>query len=368
MLPSKNIIWLWTLVLCSVGVAYCSFAKVATEEVPDKAIDWHSDGRNGWRLWGRGGDCFFGMSADRYKTDVWQWTGETVRCHHMENLGKGSPLSLAVLNNSYCICYSCVFYDEGRRSTPFMRVFDFSADKLLREWQTEEEMYYRVSRTSDNGKHLAFWAGPETSSPDYGTNKVRLGMLASKADRIDWVTTMQCGTTTVNIGGVVPSNDGKYVALSGWDHGAALVDVPNKRVLWQRRPQHEVCFTDIAFSPDSELVYAGGAEGCVYGMKVQDGEIVSRWWASPNGKSEYGYRISTISVSPDGKFVAAGTGPTGDVYVFSTKDGSRRILNHGGSTILITSFSPDSKRLASFAAGQIKIWKLPEEKAESKAK
>ena len=142
-----------------------------------------------------------------------------------------------------------------------------------------------------------------------------------------------------------------------------VLDVLNKKVLWQKRPQREVCFTDIAFAPDNKLVYAGGTEGCVYGMKVTDGQIVSEWFASPTGESEYGHRITTISVSPDGRFVAAGTGSEGHVYLFSTKDGKRHILNHGGSTILVTSFSPDSKRLASFAAGQIKIWKLPEEAA-----
>jgi WD40 repeat protein len=132
------------------------------------------------------------------------------------------------------------------------------------------------------------------------------------------------------------------------------------KVPWKEVPFEEVDTQNLAFTPDSKLIYAGGTTGLVYGMKVKTGEVVSRWWATRSGQEEHGHQISTISVSPDGRFVAAGTGPEGHVYLFSTKDGQRRILKHGRSTILITSFSPDSKRLASYAAGQIKIWKLPE--------
>jgi len=86
---------------------------------------------------------------------------------------------------------------------------------------------------------------------------------------------------------------------------------------------------------------------------------VNRWFATPSGREESGRPIMTVSMSPDGRFVAAGTGPEGDVYLFFTSDGHRRVLKHGGSTILMASFSPDSKRLASYAGGEIKIWKMP---------
>jgi WD40 repeat protein len=335
-----------------------AFERESVRERPDETIEWHSAGRSGWRLWGRGGDCFYGMSVKTPALDVWQWTGQTVTHRELRDVGPGKALSLTVLNNASCICYSCVFHKAGTVVEPFVRVFDIEQGRQIRELRAEEDLWCRVSRASANGAHIAFWATPDVTSRDYGTNRVRVGMLAPKANRIDWVTTMSCKTTTVNIGGVVPSDDGAYIALSGWDYGAAVVDVSQKKALWQKQPAGETCFADIAFSPDNKTVYAGGTEGCVYGMGVKDGEIASRWFATGSGKEVYAHRITTVSVSPDGRFVAAGTGPEGEVYLFSTKNGKRLVLNHGGSTILITSFSPDSKRLATFAAGQIKIWKV----------
>ena len=67
-------------------------------------------------------------------------------------------------------------------------------------------------------------------------------------------------------------------------------------------------------------------------------------------------------MSPDGQWLAAGTGPEGHVYLWNTvsADSKPRLLPHGGTTILIVSFSPDSRHLASVAGGKIKVWKLDE--------
>jgi len=346
---------LWgTIPLVSIiGIVYalCGCQGIVAEEQPNKIVEWHSVG-GGWAEWGRGGNSLYGRSAKSPVIDVWQWRGSMVEhCIHRD-MGEWEPLQFTVLSDKLCVSYVHISHTYDS----FVRVTNLDDGLVVQHWPKEENTCYHLSRASANGEHVAFWSEPDVKSPDFASGKVRVGMLAPKADAIDWVAAMTYTTTTANIGGVVPSDDGVYVAFAGWDHGGAVVNVLKKEVLWQNRPQDEVCFADIAFSPDNKLVYAGGGEGCVYGMKVQDGEIVSRWWASSTGKSEYGHRITTISVSPDGRFVAAGTGPEGFVYLFSTKDGQRRVLNHGGSTILITSFSPDSQHLATFAAGQIKIW------------
>jgi len=122
---------------------------------------------------------------------------------------------------------------------------------------------------------------------------------------------------------------------------------------------------DLAFAPDGKLVYAGGTEGCVHVMEAATGRVRDHWFATPTGKEEYGHRISTVNVSPDGRFAAAGTGPEGLVFLFSTAKGDLlRVLPHGGSTILAASFSPDSSRLATLAAGRLKIWRIPDVKKE----
>ena len=94
-------------------------------------------------------------------------------------------------------------------------------------------------------------------------------------------------------------------------------------------------------------------------MDVKTGNVVSRWYASASGQEEYGHRISCMAVSPDGRWVAAGTGPEGLVFVGSTATNKCvKILNHGMGTILLVHFSPDSKALATFVPGTLKVWNV----------
>ena len=156
---------------------------------------------------------------------------------------------------------------------------------------------------------------------------------------------------------VVPSDDGAYIGVAGWKNGVLMIDVTAQKVLWKIKPDWEADANDLAFTPDGKLIYAGGTTGLVYGTRTETGEIVSQWWATLSGTSEYGHYIGALAVSRDGKFVAAGTVPNGLVFLFSTKDGHRYTLKHGRPIgIDLLSFSPDSTRLATYGAGEIKIW------------
>ena len=78
-------------------------------------------------------------------------------------------------------------YEDGKRhlTQPFVCVFEFDDENALREWRVEQDSCYRLSRASDNGLHVAIWARPDVRSPDFGSGKVRVGMLAPEADHID---------------------------------------------------------------------------------------------------------------------------------------------------------------------------------------
>jgi WD40 repeat protein len=188
-----------------------------------------------------------------------------------------------------------------------------------------------------------------------------LGLIAPRASEIKWVGTLggkkDKKYSANNIRRLAPTDNGAYVAAAGWDNGLALLDSSSGEQLWWTRPPNEVSSTYAAFAPDNKVIYTGGGEGCVYGLDVKTGKIVSQWFASKSGKSEYGHRISDIAVSPDGKWVAAGTGPEGLVWVFDAAKGKAvRILKHGGSTVLMVSFSPESSALVSFVPGSLKVW------------
>lgn len=214
---------------------------------------------------------------------------------------------------------------------------------------------------SSNGRYVCLRLDEDSRDPRL-PSKLRIAVLD-----LQQKTFREAGelTGTPAAGGTVRSllctDDGKYVALAGWGHGAAVLDTSTGKTLWQVRPKHEVCCSYIGFDPVHRILYAGGSEGAVYGFRLETGEIVSCWFASRSGTSEYGHRISSIAVSSDGRYVAAGTGPQGDVYLWQTKSGKRlRLFEHGGTTIAQVAFSPDSRCLASLTAGRIKIWAVPQ--------
>jgi WD40 repeat protein len=316
---------------------------------------------------------------------IWKWTNGSVELSHGIQLDiRDDILSMAILSSSYWL--SKVYNAQDRQADYCLR--NLKSQKVIARWPQPRDWFSNFGRKgSQNGKHWAVSAVKEAT--EYGQpDTMRFGLIAPDGKTFDWAVTIKGDSSCFPelSPPLVPSDDGSFIGIAGWKNGVLMMDVANKKVLWTANgenkpdmtagndadawrpmPLDEINTRDIAFSPDSKIVYAGGTTGCVYALKVKTGEVVSKWWATPTSEQINGYRISTISVSPDGRFVAAGTGPTGDVYLFSTKDGERRILKHGGSTILITSFSPDSKRLATFATGQIKIWKLPEETERPKS-
>lgn len=341
------------------ALSSCNFRSstdITFYESLESVIAWRHAG--GFNRWNSGGDCLCGASGA--VLDVWKWQGDIVSKKAAITIPDRHWLSIAWTRDDN---YLVLGWENDSTSSAIL-LRNGTTNEVLRTFPEDEGWDIDVSHPSSNGKYVAVWACQDFSLPDFdfsAPRRLRLGRIGEETKEIRWVEAQPGTVHAETVMNAVASDDGAYVAVAGWQHGAAVIDVSQGKCLWQKRPRSEACFQDIAFSSDNKLVYAGGTEGCVYAMKVEDGEIVSRWWATPSGKSEYGYRITTISVSADGRFVAAGTGPAGHVHLFSTKDGERRILNHGGSTIVMTSFSPDSNRLATVAAGEIKIWKLPQE-------
>jgi WD40 repeat protein len=153
------------------------------------------------------------------------------------------------------------------------------------------------------------------------------------------------------------------VAVAAWDAegGVTMIEVATKQKLWSRRPGSNV-ISYLAFSPDSRVVYGGGTEGAVYAMDVKTGNRLSRWYASASGKEEYGHRISSLAVSPDGRWIAAGTGPEGLVFVGSTATNKCvKILKHLDGilgSVAVVQFSPNSQALATFVPGTLRVWNV----------
>jgi WD40 repeat protein len=213
-------------------------------------------------------------------------------------------------------------------------------------------------QTSGNGKYVAVCLvedDPPDRDPDHP--RARIGLIGAEETEIAWVATVTGRRAGVAVGirSVLPSNDGNYVAIGEWDNKIAMVDVRAGKVAWIKPPA--ACY--LAFSPDSKEIYGGAVDGSVRALDVQTGNELGRWYATESGASEYGQRISCVAVSPDGRWVAAGAGIEGLVFVASAATNKVvTILNHGGATVLLVHFSPDSKALATFVPGTLKIWNV----------
>jgi WD40 repeat protein len=312
---------------------------------PERVIEWS---RRNLTLSGMSDDSIYGVSDDPTTLQVLRWEGNSLTRRQRVELPYGM-VSIALLAEDKFICNGSEPDGEGWG----LKVCDLNDGKVMHRWKREKNWSSYLSRPSRNGKHVVVWE-ENSNLPE---QNIRIGMLSPKAEKVEPI--VVAAVMAGAIYNVVPSDNGAYVAFAGWDNGTMLVDVEKKKVLWTQGLETDS--KDVAFSPDSKIVYAGGMKGRVYGMSVESGKILTRWWATASGREEPGHRISTLSVSPDGRFVAAGTGPEGQVFLFSADTGELlRVLNHGGSTIFITHFAPDSKRLATVAAGQIKIWAIPE--------
>ena len=323
----------------------------------EAVLEWVGSG--GFAEWNCGGAYIYGTSAKPKVFEVWKWNGnKLVRLR--ERALRNEWLATCLQDDRY-ICGSLPGNEPHG-----LHVKSIVTGAMIWNWAYLPGWYCDVIGLSRDGARVALCLAEGTGErgppgSDYNRPRIRLGLMESDATEIDWVTTLTgdgagaCG----NVRSVIPSDDGTYIAVASWDHKLAMVDVSAGALLWAKQPRGEVNLGYAAFSPDSDVVYTGGTMAVVYGMDVRTGKVLSSWVAGRSGQPEYGHRIACVAVSPDGRWVAAGTGPEGRVWVFRERDGKHvATLDHGGSTVQLVHFSPDSSALASFVPGTLKIWKV----------
>jgi hypothetical protein len=353
------ILWcLPTLLSSAIGMS-CSDGP-RNQATPDETIPAVGRG-GGFLTWGATTDLIYGTSVKPEIVDMWKWNRQTML--------KSGEFPTEGTSNVHLLCRNWFVGVQrpasDKENWPLVVRMAGGAKEVSR-WMAPVGYWFRWIGVSQEGKCIALVVEQEagTSIPDceVGVDKFRIGLLGLGQKEISWLTHLESREgNRSSIRAVMPSEDGAYVALAGWRYGIGLIDVAGKKLSWVTRPKDEAGMVDVAFSPDAKVLYGGGTEGCIYGMEVASGRIVSRWFATDSGKSEYGWRVSVVAVSPDGHFVAAGTGPEGVAYVWDRNVGKLvGIFRHGGSTIQVLSFSPDSNSLATFVPGTIKVWKLRE--------
>lgn len=309
---------------------------------------------------GQTGCGFFGrLPGQEAHYEVWQWDeaqADTMRKAQAFTLPSVAGFlmydAIVVPGNRY-------LGNAYRKSphTPNLLLASSETHEVIKEWTPPEwHPYFDRRGVSSNGLFAALLFQSEMNMYRYSVGRLDLRTL-----ELDWVGEL-AGHGSGTLRQIAVSDDGHYIALGGWSNGVAMVDASQKEVLWIARPPTEVTTTCAVFSADGLTLYTAGSEGCVYRIETRTGQITGQWWVTETGRSEYGHRVSCLAMSPDGQWLAAGTGPEGHVYVWSIASGDTkpRLLCHGIRTILEVCFSRDSTHLASVAGNKIKVWKVKE--------
>lgn len=125
--------------------------------------------------------------------------------------------------------------------------------------------------------------------------------------------------------------------LSGWQDAAVSIDA------------HDNLVSDVAYSPDGQLILSVSWDGRIGIWKSKDGKAVRD--ISP------GYFITSVSVSADGNKIASGANDRA-IRVFQAEDG-KQIRQLGGHTglVLCVTFSHRGDRIASACdRGELRVW------------
>lgn len=299
------------------------------------------------RQWGRDPDILV----------VWKWKANTIYEANVTKVPKGVSL-IPVVGD---LCGISPPRKEGPWPYALMTIVD---GKILKEWEHPAGWEVEHVGASRNGQYIGLLKqdGPGAIGFSYDNKHSWVGILDVATQELKWVCQI-LGSVNGSIRQLAVTDDGRYVAIGGWGGGVMMVDGQAEKILWNIRPAGVINTGIVQFTPDGESVYAVDTGGeAVTQMSRQDGTIMASYMASISGKRERAARITAFARSNDSKWLAAGTGPAGEIYLWDLAHGGKvHTISHsaeGGGSIEIVGFSPDSSHVVSVGGGELKVWAL----------
>jgi len=199
------------------------------------------------------------------------------------------------------------------------------------------------------------------------STRFRLEMLSSGLDKLVNVTTIDKKDDTLILYELDISDDGAFIAAVGQTNNFAWIGVFNvskKIMVWEKQVEESTDFTDVAFSPNGEVVYAGGEGKHLYCFETTSGKVASQLLID-NEQLTVSFneqRVTCAEVSPDGSVVAAGVNPGNKVYFWDTRTGERLGVMGGCRGLNNLAFAPDSSTFIVAGrnyGGSLKVRRVP---------
>lgn len=229
-------------------------------------------------------------------------------------------------------------------------------------WQCR---YFSINRTGQNIVCLEEKIETHKNSDSYGY--FRLEMILPDSGKLLPVATIDKKNETFSIYELAISNDGALIAVAGQKNDVGwigIVNVAEKQLLWEKVIETSADLTEVVFSLDNDVFYAGGEGSYVYAVETISGKIVRQLLVDNKyqGQSFNELRTTCLDVSPDGRIVAAGINPGNPVYFWDTTTGKRLGVMGGCRGLNNLAFAPDSSTFVVAGrnyGGSLKVRRVP---------
>lgn len=163
------------------------------------------------------------------------------------------------------------------------------------------------------------------------------------------------------------SDDGSLTLMTGEQDKKGwivLVDVKNRKVIWEKLVTDVEKFHSGVFSPDGSLIYARGSDCNVWKIETLSGKITGYLKASGEDRKSTAKdnAVQEVAVSSNGRVVGSIVFRT--LYMWDTQTGKiifKLAPGHKIESGLV--FSPDGRLAATSAlrqGGTIRIWRVPQ--------
>jgi WD40 repeat protein len=187
----------------------------------------------------------------------------------------------------------------------------------------------------------------------------QLNTIDIKAGKVNHIADEK--TDANNLTAMAVSNNGELVAIVGDKDGKGWIEVFNvkqKQKLSETILPQSGPFISVSFSKDDKSIFMGGRDGTLYKIKT-DGKLLIQLMP-PKSKEDGVQPVLNITVSPDGRLVAASVGNL--VNIWDIESGKKIFSRHPGHKVTGgVAFSPDGRFIATSdlrQGGIIKIWKF----------